>query len=139
MGRPHGLDGSFHVTRPEADLLASPVVVAGAAREIARRAGTDAKPILRLEGVSTREQAEALRGEELLVPRGELAEDEYWADDLVGCEVPGLGVVERVLSYPSCDLLVVGETLVPLIDDAVRSVDLEARVIEVDLEFLGAR
>jgi 16S rRNA processing protein RimM len=48
-----------------------------------------------------------------------------------------VGVVERVLSLPSCEVLVVGDLLVPLVGDAVREVDLAARRIDVDLEFLG--
>jgi 16S rRNA processing protein RimM len=45
---------------------------------------------------------------------------------------------------PSCELLEVRresgeELLVPLVRDAVRSVDVEARRIDVDLEFLGER
>jgi 16S rRNA processing protein RimM len=146
VGRPHGLDGSFHVTRAEPDLLAvDAVVVAGERHAIERRAGTEKAPILRLEGVADRGAAELLRGEPLWVVRSEtppLEEDEYWADDLVGCDVVdgsrAVGVVERVLAYPSCELLVVGELLIPLVDDAVRTVDLEARRIDVDLEFLGA-
>jgi ribosomal 30S subunit maturation factor RimM len=53
--------------------------------------------------------------------------------------VPGLGSVRRVLNLPSCDVLEVGDqpVLVPLISDAVTSVDLDARVIEVDRRFLG--
>lgn len=128
------------MTRPE-PFLGDSVVVAGEARTIVRRAGTEASPILRLEGMQTREHVEALRGEPLLVPRPDLGDDEFWTDDLVGCVVVDgsrrVGEVERVLTYPSCDLLVVGELLVPLIDDAVRSVDVEARVVDVSLEFLG--
>jgi ribosomal 30S subunit maturation factor RimM len=43
----------------------------------------------------------------------------------------------RVIDSPSCDLLELeGGELVPLISDAVRAVDLDARVIEVDRRFL---
>jgi ribosomal 30S subunit maturation factor RimM len=44
-----------------------------------------------------------------------------------------------VIASPSCDLLEVGDDalLVPLVSDAVRRVDTEAGVIEVDREFLG--
>src|SRR3954447_9426986 len=69
VGRPHGLDGSFHVTGPETELLAGQFTVAGVTRDVTRRAGTDAAPILRLEGIDTREAVEALRGEPLLVDR----------------------------------------------------------------------
>jgi 16S rRNA processing protein RimM len=135
------------VTRPEADLLSAdiPVVVAGLERRVTRVSGTGDRPILRLDGVSDRASVEALRGEPLWVARSyapPLSEDEYWADDLVGLAVVDgardVGVVERVLSMPSCELLVVGDLLIPLIDDAVRSVDLAARRVDVDLGFLGA-
>ena len=52
--------------------------------------GTTAKPILRLEGCTSREDAEALRGSALVVPVDEappLEEGEFWAHDLVGCTV----------------------------------------------------
>jgi ribosomal 30S subunit maturation factor RimM len=56
----------------------------------------------------------------------------------VGCEVPGLGTVRRVIPGPSCDVLEVGEAavLVPFISDAVTNVDLAARVIDVNTDFL---
>ena len=70
VGRAHGLDGSFYVTQPVARLLAlqAPVTVAGDARTIVRRAGTESRPILRLEGMRCREDAEALRGATLSLP-----------------------------------------------------------------------
>jgi len=150
VGRPHGLDGSFRVVQARASLLVlgARVTVAGVEREIVRCGGTDASPIVRLEGVESRDALEPLRGQELLVPRSAappLEEDEYWAEELVGCAVRDgdveVGVVARLLAYPSCDLLEVprgdGVLLVPLVRDAIRAVDVEARVIDVDLAFLG--
>lgn len=151
VGRPHGLDGSFHVIEPVAHLLnAGPVVrVAGQERRINRRAGFDARPILRLEGCEDREGADALGGQELLVPRAAapaLEPDEWWAADLEGCTVRDgeteVGVVVRMLGLPSCEVLEVERQgakplLVPLIRDAVRAVDVDARQIEIDLQFLG--
>jgi 16S rRNA processing protein RimM len=146
VGRPHGLDGSFYVTRPEPPLLdlGTPVRVGGRDTRVERRAGTDAKPIVRLEGVDSREAIEALRGEPLWVSRDlapPLEEDEYWAEDLVGLAVVDggreVGRVERVLSLPSCEVLVVGELLIPLVGDAVREVDVPGGRIDVDLAFLG--
>lgn len=151
VGRPHGLDGSFHVTRPRAELLrpGAAVTVAGERREIVRRAGTDAKPILRLAGCEGREAAEALRGQALLVARAEvpaLGPDEWWPEQLEGCRVRdgerAVGVVKAVRALPSCDVLEVArdddgdELLVPLVRDAVRTVDVEGRAIDVDLGFL---
>lgn len=150
VGRAHGLDGSFVVTKPRPRLLVNGgrVQVAGTDTEIVRRDGTDAKPLLRLAAFGTREQAESLRGEDLLVPREEappLAEDEWLAEDLEGLRVVDggvtIGVVVRLLAYPSCDLLEVrregrGYLLVPLISDAVRSVDLDSQTVDVDLGFV---
>ncbi len=152
VGRPHGLDGSFHVVEPVAALLemGTEVRLGGNLRTIVRLAGHDERPIVRLEGCEDRGAAEALRGQELFVDRGrapDLEEDEWWATDLEGCAVRDgereVGVVARLLALPSCEVLEVTRSgdapdlLVPLVRDAVRDVDLEGRVIDVDLEFLG--
>lgn len=152
VGRPHGLDGSFLVREPNAALLkvGASLLVAGRARVVERRAGHDARPILRLVGCSTRADAEALRGAELLAARAqapELEADEWWADDLEGLEVRDgervVGTVDRLLALPSCEVLEVRRgssgpmLLVPLVSDAVRDVDLKAGRIDVDLAFLG--
>jgi 16S rRNA processing protein RimM len=140
VGRAHGLDGSFYVDHvTEALETGTEVSVGGRAARVERRAGTDDRPILRLSGVDDRSAAEALRGERILVDGGELSDGEYLTADLVGCEVPGLGVVRRVVTAPSCDLLEVGDdaVLVPFISDAIKRVDTGARVIEVDTSFLN--
>jgi 16S rRNA processing protein RimM len=131
------------VTRPEPDVLA--VGLETSLGVVTRVAGTAAKPILALRGVATREQAEALRGQPLAIAREgiPLEADEYWADDLVGLRVVDgdreVGVVARVRALPSCEVLEVGDLLIPLISDAVRDVDLDAGVVDVSLEFLDAR
>ena len=151
VGRPHGLDGSFHVTQPRAALLEEgrTLLVGEREDEIVRRAGTDARPIVRLASCTTRTQVEALRGTDLRVPRAEapeLEEDEWWPEQLEGCRVVDgeleVGVVRELRALPSCAVLHVAradrdELLVPLIRDAVREVDVEAKLIDVDLEFLG--
>ena len=180
VGRPHGLDGSFHVLSPRPALLALGTTVRAAGRDatVVRLAGTDERPIVRLAGVDTREAADALRGTELLVPRSvapPLEDDEWWAEDLVGCRVVdgerALGRVIRLMPLPSCEVLEVapeggggssasgsGERgsgeggagasgsgdqppaapfLVPLVRDAVRRVDVGAKLIDVDIAFLG--
>lgn len=151
VARAHGLDGSFHVAgaRPALLTLGAIVAVGGTRREIVRRAGTDERPIVRLADVETRDAAEALRGEQLRAPRSAaapLGDGEFWAEDIEGCTVRDgaaeVGVVRRLLGYPSCELLEVSRSaasdlLVPLVRDAVRSIDLEHRVIDVDLAFLG--
>jgi 16S rRNA processing protein RimM len=151
VGRPHGLDGSFHVTRARGRMLAlgGVVTVAGRTLAIVRRAGTEQRPIVRLEGMRDRADAEALRGAELTVPASEalvLGEGEWWAHELEGCEVRDgrrlLGTVSRLIELPSCEALEVAPAgggpalLVPLVKDAIRRVAPAQRRIEVDLEFL---
>ena len=142
VGRPHGLDGSFHVEDLAHPLAEGTVVtVGGVEATVERRAGSDAKPLVRLAGVGDRDAAQELRGQPLLVAGGreELGPDEWYDDDLVGCRIEGLGEVTAVLHGPSCDLLEVGddELLIPLVRDAVLDVDLDARTIAVDRRFLG--
>lgn len=151
VGRPHGLDGSFYVTGARPRLLAegASVRVGGIHRRIVRRAGVEQRPIVRLEGVDGRAAAEALRGHPLSVDRSEapaLEGDEWWAADLEGCEVVDgarrVGVVRGLLELPSCEALEVrvhGATemlLVPMVRDAIRSVDVQAGKIEVNMSFL---
>ena len=147
VGRPHGLDGSFHVTRPRGMLL----TLGGAVRigedvhEIVRRAGTEDRPILRLRGIEDRAGIEALREADLLVERADappLPAGEYWPEDLEGCTVltpegRELGVVAAMRALPSCEVLEVGDLLVPMVGDAVVSIDVAERRIVVDPEFLG--
>jgi 16S rRNA processing protein RimM len=147
VGRPHGLDGSFHVTRPVAALLVLDGVVRvdDRVRAIVRLAGTAERPILRLQGIDDRPAIEALRGAELLVARADappLPEGEYWAEDLEGCVVVTpdggeLGRVAAMRTLPSCEVLEVGELLVPMVADAVLEVSLPDRRIVVDPAFLG--
>lgn len=145
VGRPHGLDGSFHVTQPMPDLLVVGLhlLVAGQPRAVERRAGTDEAPIVRLEGSTSREDAEALRGQALLVEEADappLGPGEYWGHELAGCQVVdgsvSVGVVSRMVELPSCEALEVGDRLIPLVRDAIRSIDMRERVIDVDLAFV---
>jgi 16S rRNA processing protein RimM len=136
------------VVRVDAELLAGREELLLGDRRVVltRRSGTPEKPILRIEECASREEAEALRGTELRVPVDEapgLAEGEFWAHELEGCLVVDgeteVGVVARMIALPSCEALEVGDRLIPLVRDAVRSVDLEARRIEVDLRFVDGR
>jgi 16S rRNA processing protein RimM len=137
VGRPHGLDGSFYVDAP----LEPGATVTIGDREftVVGRKGTDAKPIVRLSGVEDRDAAEALRGQELRAGADDdpLGDDEWRVEDLVGCRIEGVGEVTGVLEGMSCDVLQAGDVLIPLVTDAVTSVDVENRIIEVNREFLG--
>jgi 16S rRNA processing protein RimM len=145
--------------------VGSEVQVGGTVRRVTRVAGHSARPIMRLEGCDRREDAEALTGTDLMVARADVPDlepDEWWAEDLEGCAVTDgerrVGIVTGLLALPSCEVLEVDRRpesdldadgvvdpaarvprplLVPLVSDAVRSVDIERRVIDVDLRFLG--
>lgn len=155
VGRPHGLDGSFYVTgaRPRLLAVGTRIALGQAATEIVRRRGADRRPIVHVQGVEDRRGAEAVRGLELMVQAADapvLGEGEWWAGDLEGCEVfdgaRRVGVVTKLLELPSCEALQVSpgggepaeELLVPMVHDAIRSVDIAARRIDIDMRFLGA-
>jgi 16S rRNA processing protein RimM len=157
VGRAHGLDGSFYVTQPRPQLLAlgtevsvgestGEIVCRG---EIVRRAGTDRNPLVRVAGVEDRAGAEALRGLHLRVASADaprLAEDEWWAHELEGCLIRDgerrVGTVVRLIELPSCEALEVraqpgdGLLLVPMVRDAIRRIDVNAGVIDVNMAFI---
>lgn len=96
--------------------------------------------IATLEGIESANDAQALVGASLMVPREtiSLGEGEYFDDDLIGCRlVEGertLGVVRGVLHYPAQDVLELeGGALVPLVAAFVRAVDVGARIVYVEL------
>ena len=151
VGRPHGLDGSFYVTRPKPRLLSlgAELSVGAVRAAVVRLSGTEQHPIVRLEGITSREGAQALRGLDLIVDSRDapsLAAGEWWSHELEGCAVLDgellIGTVARMIELPSCEALEVlpaaggAPLLVPMVKDAVRSVDPAARRIEVDGEFL---
>jgi 16S rRNA processing protein RimM len=99
----------------------------------------------KLAGADDRDAAEALRGQDIAVPReslGEAAEGEYFWVDLEGLAVvnlqgEALGRVEELLRTGGSDVLVVRgdrERLIPFIAGFVKSVDRDARRITVDWE-----
>ncbi len=148
VGRAHGLDGSFHVTGPRPRLLTLGMPTDLGA--IVRRAGTDERPLIRLEGCETRAAAEALHGRPLQVALDDapaLEDGEWWAHELEGLAVTdgskAVGIVRRMRELPSVEVLEVerpdgSELLVPMVGDAIRELDVAGRRVDVDLGFLDA-
>jgi 16S rRNA processing protein RimM len=98
---------------------------------------------VKLAGVEDRDQAQALRGAEVCVPRSELPprdDKDFYRADLIGCEVVnleglGLGVVEHFLETPAQVLMVVRgaqEFWIPAVPQHLRRVDLRERRVVVD-------
>jgi 16S rRNA processing protein RimM len=96
--------------------------------------------LVTFDEVADRTAAEALVGRTLIVPESSLPElepGEWWAFQAEGLRVVAddgrdLGVVEEVLAYPGHDLWRIvgadgGEILVPVVDELIVDVDLEAR------------
>ena len=101
--------------------------------------------LVTIDGINTRNQAEALRGKLFEVPEGDLPhldEDQYFRFDIVGINVvdengTSLGQVQEVLETGANDVYIVrdeeSELLIPAIDSVVKEIDTEARRMVVDV------
>lgn len=99
--------------------------------------------LLSLEGVTTMEQATALRNKILYMDRddAELDENAVFIQDLIGLTVfdqrlnHNIGKVKEVLTNASSDIYVVSdgtnEYLIPAVHEFLRSVDVEAGIITI--------
>ena len=117
----------------------------GVEREIANARGRDTAKgvLLTLPEVVDRDQAEALAGAEIWVPRSRLPAPkpgEYYWVDLEGLRVVNregvlLGTVSHLFETAANDVIVVAgdrERLVPFLDDFVLGVDFDAGQVTVD-------
>lgn len=99
-----------------------------------------ARLLVRFHGVDDANEAQRYAGATLYGSRDdiELEEGEYLDIDLVGCRVRGVdgrdfGLVERVEHYPASAMLIVAGRMLPMVDAFVKSVDIEAKAIVVDV------
>jgi 16S rRNA processing protein RimM len=113
--------------------------------------GHESAPIVAIDGVDDRSAAEEFRGMQVLVAREllpEPEEGEFFIADLVGCEVfdaasgARVGRSTKAESLPANVVVTIqldsgASVLAPLADVALPVVDVAARRIEVDLDFLG--
>ena len=143
VGRPHGLDGSFVVEDASEDerrwVVGATLLVEGgpATVESMRRVGGGRRAI--------RLDRKVERGARLAVPLSELPPpdpDSYYAFQLVGLDVleeggRPLGRVVAVHPGAANDNVELDDgTLVPLIEDAILAIDLDAGRIDVVAGFL---
>ena len=146
VGRPHGIDGAFVVEGASDDVrryeVGATLLVNGepAAVVLSRRVGGGRRAIKLDRPVE--------RGSELAVPLADLPvpeHDSYYVADLVGLRVEeeggrALGSVVDVYVGPSNDALELDTgLLLPLVEDCVLTVDLEARHILVARGFADDR
>ena len=143
VGRPHGTDGAFVVEQASDDdrrwEVGAVVIVDGAPARVTlmRRVGSGRRAI-RLDRPVPRGADLSVRLRDLPPPEP----DSYYAFQLVGLDVVDdegtpVGVVAEVMPGPANDNLELGDgRLVPLIEDAIREIDLEGRRVVVAKGFL---
>lgn len=142
---PFGLKGHVKVT-PNTHFLdrfqkGRLLRLAGIERKVLSFEVYKGRPLILLEGVRDATAAEGLQ-KAIVEGRSDveitLDEDEFFVDELVGLQVvaadgEALGEVDEVENFPAQDVLVVGDILIPLVKQFVKSVDLEAGTITVEL------
>ncbi len=147
IARAHGIRGEVVILThdSDSDVLDDlrKVWIGGVERTITQARGTHRGWLVQLEGVATRNDAEALRGQLVEVDREalELEDDDVLLDDLIGCKVQlpdgsSWGEIVEVTNGAMQDLLVIHdgdrERMLPLVDEFVKTIDLEAGVVTVD-------
>jgi 16S rRNA processing protein RimM len=147
VARAHGIRGEVVIVThdPDSATLSSvtTIFVGGVERKILQARDTQRGWLVALEGVATRNDAEALRGAVVEIDREalELEDDDVLLDDLVDCEVrlpdgAPWGKIAEVMIGAHQDLLVIHdgdvERLLPLVDQFVTNIDLDAGVVTVD-------
>ncbi len=143
VGRPHGLDGAFVVEQGSDDparyAIGAELTVDGVPAKVvvSRRVGRGRHAIRLDRSVE--------RGRTLMVRRGQLPplpDDEYYAFELIGLRVEEVGgrrcgTVKDLLPGPANDNLELGDgTLVPMIEDAIHSIDRERGVVVLNPGFI---
>lgn len=149
VARAHGIRGEVVIVThdPASKTLGTveQIYIDGAPRRVVAARGTHRGWLVLLEGISTRTEAETLRGRPVEVDRADLdlEEGDVLLHDLVGCAVrltdgTPWGVVAEVDTHPGGlqDRLIIHdgdvERMLPLVDVFVKDIDLDARVITVD-------
>jgi 16S rRNA processing protein RimM len=138
LGKVHGLKGEFYLNLSPGGLERFELgerfyLVAEGAGEprpcaVTRVGGTDQRPLVVLDLATTREQAIALQGRELMAAGDELdAQPHYRVGELLGLPVETasgrpVGEVRDVLEAPAHEILVVrapdgSDVLIPLVDE----------------------
>lgn len=137
VGRPHGIDGAFFVEQPSDDerwwKTGARFLAGGQPAEVIAHRRSSGRPVVKLD-------RDVERGTILEVPRDQLpatAEDEYYAFELVGLEVSevngrALGGVKLVRPGVANDVLELDTgVLLPMVEDCIVTIDLEAGQITV--------
>ncbi|MEI7984799.1 MAG: ribosome maturation factor RimM [Armatimonadota bacterium] len=97
------------------------------------------RPLIKLSGIDHISVAEKLQWK-ILEAEGEpeLEEDEFLLEDLIGLKVitvdgEELGLVEDIEDYPAHEVVLVAGIRIPLVDNFITDIDLEAGIMTVKL------
>jgi 16S rRNA processing protein RimM len=140
-----GIDGRMKIESltdfPERFDLGKKIYIKGDEHKIKWVAWHKTQARVKLDGFTRPEDVEALVGTLVQVPaddRPDLDEDEFYTQDLIGMKVisvdgEDLGELDEVLSLPAHDVLIVGEVMIPAIEEFVQVVDFDEGIITVKL------
>lgn len=149
---PHGIRGQIKLhaitNRPEHLRRVPTVFVGDALKPYRLRSAAVHKAsvlIISLDGITTREAADELRGQEVFIRQSDAApldEDEYFLHDLPGLRVDTvggdhIGIVKEVLETGANEVLVItrpegGEVLIPMTREVIRQLDVAAGAITIE-------
>jgi 16S rRNA processing protein RimM len=153
FGRPRGVSGEIYVT-PATDDPARfvdlrEIIIVGSGRRktvsLERAAVIGGRPVIKIEGIDSREEVAKLTGLSIEIPielLRPLPDGSYYQFDLIGCRVAGVdgtdyGVIEEVMFYPASDLYRIvskryGEVLFPAVDRYIIRIDIDGKKIIID-------
>jgi 16S rRNA processing protein RimM len=142
---PHGIRGEFRMyiyTHFPERIPELPYIFIGESdepRKLSRARQKDNTMIMRVEGITSREQADELRGQIIQVDRenaAPLEEGEYYHFEIIGLTAvtesgETLGKIADIIETGANDVYVIkddegNETLIPALYDSVPEIDLEA-------------
>ncbi|MBL8088664.1 MAG: 16S rRNA processing protein RimM [Chthonomonas sp.] len=140
-----GLDGHVKVQPttdfPERFDRGSILYLDGEPRKIQKSHWLKSQVRIKFLSVNRIHEAELLIGKLLQIPadeRPELEDDEFYVTELIGLKVVDqdgteIGTIGDVLQPPAQDVLVVGQTLIPVVNEFVKDIDLENGIVRVHL------
>lgn len=145
--KPQGIRGELKI-KPQVDeqnfLNLKSVVIDGKVHTIQSASARDGFVYAFFEEVKDRNDAETLRDKDIIAPQEDLLplkEDQYYVDDLIGCEVvteeeEKLGKVVDVLNFGASDILTIKdgseETMCPFLSKVFLTVDAQNKKIVVN-------
>ena len=140
---PHGLKGEMKID-PLTDFdsrfaKGATLYLQGIPRKIELSREHKGRPLIKLAGIDSIDHVEKLQFqfvEALGAPEPE--EDEFLVEDLIGLKVVTvegveLGQVDDVLVTPAHEILQVGETLIPFVEEFVEEVNFDDEIVRVRL------